>query len=45
MKEAKKIALEAHNNGRAICFVGSLEECETVADKLSAENLTVSIGS
>ncbi|TGN14406.1 ATP-dependent Clp protease adaptor ClpS [Leptospira ilyithenensis] len=42
-KEAKKIALEAHNNGKAICFIGSSEECETVAEKLSAEHLTVSI--
>ncbi|WP_411821978.1 ATP-dependent Clp protease adaptor ClpS [Leptospira sp. 'Mane'] len=44
-KEAKKIALEAHNNGKAVCFVGSIEECETVAEKLGAEHLTVSIGS
>jgi ATP-dependent Clp protease adaptor protein ClpS len=42
-KEAKKIALDAHNNGKAICFDGSMEICETVAEKLSAEDLTVSV--
>ncbi|TGN17886.1 ATP-dependent Clp protease adaptor ClpS [Leptospira idonii] len=42
-KEAKKIALEAHNNGKAVCFTGSSEECETVAEKLSLEQLTVSV--
>ncbi|NCN08874.1 MAG: ATP-dependent Clp protease adaptor ClpS [Leptospira sp.] len=42
-KEAEKIAKEAHNKGRAICYVASLEECETVAEKMSEQGLTVSI--
>lgn len=44
-KEAKKITREAHEKGRAICFRGSLEECETVVEKLSQKNLTVSLES
>ncbi|MDF3820634.1 ATP-dependent Clp protease adaptor ClpS [Leptospira sp. 96542] len=43
-KEAKQIAMEAHNNGKAICFNGSSEECETVAEKLTNSNLTVTLG-
>ncbi len=42
-REAKSIAIEAHNKGHAICFLGSLEECETIAEKLTNERLTVSI--
>ncbi len=42
-REAKRIAIEAHNNGKAICYIGSLEECESIAEKLSKETLTVSI--
>lgn len=42
-KEAKKTAWDAHNNGRAVCFTGSLETCETVAEKMASSNLTVSI--
>jgi len=42
-REAKRIAMEAHNQGKAICFIGSIEECETIAEKLSNERLTVSI--
>ncbi|MCX8000172.1 MAG: ATP-dependent Clp protease adaptor ClpS [Leptospiraceae bacterium] len=41
LQKAKKIAMEAHTKGKAVCYTGSLEECETVAEKLSAENLTV----
>ncbi|MDZ4727803.1 MAG: ATP-dependent Clp protease adaptor ClpS [Leptospira sp.] len=44
-REAKRIAMEAHSNGKAICFVGSLEECETVYDGMNAEGLTVTIQS
>ncbi len=44
-KEAKRIAMEAHSEGKATCYQGSLEECETVADKLATEKLTVSIES
>ncbi|XDD45474.1 ATP-dependent Clp protease adaptor ClpS [Leptospira sp. WS39.C2] len=43
-REAKKIAIEAHSNGKAICFHGSMEECETVADNMTNANLTVSYG-
>jgi ATP-dependent Clp protease adaptor protein ClpS len=42
-REAKRIAIEAHNQGKAICFVGSSEECETIVEKLTNEKLTVSI--
>jgi ATP-dependent Clp protease adapter protein ClpS len=44
-REAKRIAIEAHSKGKAICFIGSQEECETVAEKLGSERLTVSIQS
>lgn len=43
-REAKKIAIEAHTNGKAICFQGSMEECETVAENMTNANLTVSFG-
>jgi ATP-dependent Clp protease adapter protein ClpS len=42
-KEAKKIALLAHKQGKAICYVSSLEECETVAEKLAEQGLTVAV--
>lgn len=41
--EARKIALEAHNRGKAVCYKGSFEECETVAAKMAEQNLTVSV--
>ncbi|MCB1194319.1 MAG: ATP-dependent Clp protease adaptor ClpS [Leptospiraceae bacterium] len=41
--ESKRIALEAHNNGKAVCYTGSMEACETVAEKMGEANLTVSI--
>ncbi|MCG6150086.1 ATP-dependent Clp protease adaptor ClpS [Leptospira levettii] len=43
-REAKKIAMEAHSKGKAICFQGSMEECETVAENMTNANLTVSYG-
>lgn len=43
-REAKKIAIEAHTNGKAICFQGSMEECETVAENMTNANLTVTFG-
>ncbi|MCW7468049.1 ATP-dependent Clp protease adaptor ClpS [Leptospira kanakyensis] len=43
-KEAKKIAMEAHSNGKAVCFQGSMEECETVAENMTTANLTVILG-
>ena len=42
-EEAKKIAMEAHNKGKAICYKGSLEECETVAEKMGEAGLTVEL--
>lgn len=44
-KEAKRVAMEAHSQGKATCYQGSSEECETVAEKLASEKLTVSIES
>lgn len=43
-RDAKKIAMEAHSKGKAICFQGSMEECETVAENMTTANLTVSYG-
>ncbi|XDD53230.1 ATP-dependent Clp protease adaptor ClpS [Leptospira sp. WS4.C2] len=43
-KDAKKIAMEAHTNGKAVCFQGSMEECETVAENMTTANLTVILG-
>ncbi|PJZ45028.1 ATP-dependent Clp protease adaptor ClpS [Leptospira brenneri] len=43
-KDAKKIAMEAHTNGKAVCFQGSMEECETVAENMTGANLTVVLG-
>ncbi|EMY68481.1 ATP-dependent Clp protease adaptor ClpS [Leptospira vanthielii] len=43
-KDAKKIAMEAHTNGKAVCFQGSMEECETVAENMTNANLTVILG-
>ncbi|MBP7282353.1 MAG: ATP-dependent Clp protease adaptor ClpS [Leptospiraceae bacterium] len=42
-KEARRIAHEAHNKGKAICYDGSIESCETVAEKMGEERLTVSV--
>lgn len=42
-REAKRIALEAHNKGKSICYEGSFEECETVSERMAMENLTVSL--
>lgn len=42
-KEAKKIAMEAHTTGKSVCYTGSLEECETVGEKLASQDLTVSV--
>lgn len=44
-KEAKTIAKEAHESGKAICYTGSSEECETIGEKLAEQGLTVSIQS
>jgi ATP-dependent Clp protease adapter protein ClpS len=42
-KESKKIAMEAHRSGRAVCYQGSYEECETVGENLAEQGLTVSV--
>ncbi|HMV77243.1 MAG TPA: ATP-dependent Clp protease adaptor ClpS [Leptospiraceae bacterium] len=42
-EEAFKITLEAHEKGKSVCFDGSIEACETVAEKMGIENLTVSL--
>ena len=44
-EKAMTIALKAHNTGKAVCYEGSMEECETVAEKMGKERLTVSIDS
>ena len=41
--DARNIAMEAHNKGRAVCYKGSFEECETVAMLLAENHLTVSL--
>lgn len=43
-REAKAITQEAHEKGKSICYMGSLEECETVAEKLLSAELTVELG-
>lgn len=45
LRKAKEVAMEAHTKGKAVCYSGSLEECETVAEKLAEENLTVTVAS
>lgn len=42
-EEAIKIAMKAHQSGRAICYTGSFEECETIGEKLAEQGLTISI--
>lgn len=43
--EAESIAWEAHSNGKAECYRGSIEACEHVAEKMGQEQLTVEIQS
>lgn len=42
-QKALEIALEAHNNGEAICFTGHRERCEHVASVLEEIDLGVRI--
>ena len=42
-EEAQRIAMEAHSKGKSLCYKGSMEECETVWEKMSLEGLTVSL--
>jgi ATP-dependent Clp protease adapter protein ClpS len=41
--KAKKIAKEAHDKGRAVCYTGSMEVCELIAEKMGEKGLTVSV--
>lgn len=41
--KAKKIAMEAHTKGRAVCFTGSLEVCELISEKMGEKGLTVTV--
>jgi ATP-dependent Clp protease adapter protein ClpS len=42
-QQSKEIAFEAHTKGKAVCYEGSLEVCETVLELMSEQNLTVSL--
>lgn len=42
-RKAAEIALEAHNNGEAVCYTGPKERCEHVASILEEINLGVRI--
>lgn len=39
----QKIILEAHIKGKSIVHFGSIEECETICNKLNEENLKAEI--
>jgi len=41
--KAKKIAKEAHDKGKAVCYTGSLEVCELIAEKMAEKGLTVTV--
>lgn len=41
--KAKKIAMEAHTNGKAVCYTGSMEVCESIAEKMGNKGLTVTV--
>lgn len=43
LERAVEITLEAHTQGRAVCFTGPLERCEHVAAVLRQIELTVEI--
>ena len=38
-----KCAKEAHDKGRAVCYTGSMEVCELIAEKMGEKGLTVSV--
>lgn len=42
-EDAKRIAKTVHDVGKEICYDGSIEACELVAEKLGEEKLTVSV--
>lgn len=42
-EQAQKLTFQIHHNGKGVCYQGSLEACETVAEKLTAQDLTVSV--
>lgn len=39
----QRIMFEAHTNGKSIVHFGSIEECETICNKLILENLKAEI--
>lgn len=41
--DAYAITLEAHNNGRAICYSGEKKDCEKVAETLRGAGLIVEV--
>ena len=41
--DAYVITLEAHNNGRAICYSGEKKDCEKVAETLRGAGLIVEV--
>jgi len=43
LDRATAITLEAHHNGKAVCFTGPLERCEIVAGKLQEIRLSVTL--
>jgi ATP-dependent Clp protease adaptor protein ClpS len=43
MHEAFEITMEAHSEGRAVCYSGDIESCEKVAGVLREIRLTVEI--
>ncbi len=42
-RESEAITLEAHLTGKAVCYEGSLEACETVVELMGEEGLTTSV--
>ncbi len=43
LQVAFEITMEAHTKGRAVCFTGTMDECERVANILKEINLSVEI--
>ena len=43
LKEAYEITIEAHNNGRAVCYAGEKDDCEKVAGILRRAGLIVEV--
>jgi ATP-dependent Clp protease adapter protein ClpS len=43
IEEAYDIAVEAHINGKAVCFTGGEDECERIAGELREAGLLVEV--